>query len=99
MKPTDEKIIMTLQKDIELLRKFSIENDDVEITLDLARWIGDGSGTINDSVRFYIDNTKVFYLSNDADLLNFFNRVKLELKIIELVEKQRQIHEIINSYY
>lgn len=99
MKSKDDEIIISLQNDIEILRKFNIESNDFEIKLDSGRWIGDGSGIINNSIRFYLDKGKVFYIPTDADLLNKFNEMELELKIFELIEKQRQIQQIMNSYY
>lgn len=102
MKSIDEKNINELQSEIERLRVLKIDGNSVEINIDFSRWIGNGSGLIsimNNSIRFYLDNDIVTYITDDKELLLTLTTYQLDLKIKELIDLKKQINTIFNSYY
>ncbi len=102
MKEIDEKSILELQKNADELKTIKADDKKIEIDIDTVRWIGNGSGKINlesGSVRFYIENGRIVYVTDSHELVRFFERLGLDLRIKKLMETQECINSIMNSYY
>ncbi len=99
MKKIDEESIINIGKRIKELSRFY----NMTIKLHEARWIYEGSGYIkinNDiNIKFYINEDRVKYFTEDRSLLDMFSNLKLDLRIKEIWGLKKESDSIINSYY